>query len=235
MRFEGSLLSVLLSPKKFGCRIEIDNPLVTSNSTEMRSQALYRLLCQWNEGHHHSSAMEVLFGSAASPLTLALLLQIYTSTRDHSIYEHLYDDVVPCFRWLAQDEQLNIAILSNNTVNIPLGQVATHELGSLVTLSMNSADLGCKKPSPVSYLSITQKLNVHPSRVLFIGDDYECDVVGPRGLGMKTGQLCRHLFSESKESRNSIQENLGSSPDLLLISLGVQEVRQKLYQKFLPP
>ena len=168
-------------------------------------------------------------------LTLAISLQIYTSTRDRSIYEHLYDDVVPCFRWLAQDEQLTIAILSNNSVNIPLGQVATHELGSLVSLSMNSADLGCKKPSLVSYLSITQKLNVHPSRVLFIGDDYECDVVGPRGLGMKTGQLCRHLCSGGEERRNDIRENFGgASPDLLLTSLGVQEVRQKLYEKFLP-
>jgi FMN phosphatase YigB (HAD superfamily) len=156
-------------------------------------------------------------------------LQIYTSARDQLIYSHLYDDVIPCFRWLVHDEQLPIAILSNNTVNIPLGEAANHELGSLVTLSMNSADLGCKKPSLVSYLSVTQRLNAHPSRVLFIGDDHECDVVGPAGLGMKTGQLCRHLLSEEKERRRDSHSREDSTkervqPDLLLTSLAVQEV-----------
>jgi FMN phosphatase YigB (HAD superfamily) len=87
----------------------------------------------------------------------------------------------------------------------------------------------------VTYLSVSQKLDVHPSRVLFIGDDRESDVVGPAEFGMKTAQLCRHLSPLLTKQLQPQPQEQQQQPDLLLTSLAVPEVRRKLYQKFLSP
>jgi FMN phosphatase YigB (HAD superfamily) len=199
------------SPHSF-LRIEAENPLVGHNYTEIRSQALHHLLEESNQLHHHAEAMEV-----------------YTSTRD-LISHHLYDDVLPCFRWLVHEEEIPIAILTNSQVQIP--KTTEDEFGSLVSLVMNASEMGCSKPSLVAYLSVTQRMNVHPSRVLFIGDDYQCDVLGPSQLRMQTAHLCRHIVNEDKMSTLSYSDQ-EVRPDLVLRSLDLHELRDKIFQKYL--
>lgn len=97
---------------------------------------------------------------------------------------------------------------------------------------MNSSDIGDLKPSPLTYLAVLQRMNVHPSRVLFIGDNYECDIRGPAKLGMKTGHLCRHLLTEQKLLSQEYPEG-EIRPDLLLKSLEIAEINEKICHKFL--
>lgn len=50
------------------------------------------------------------------------------------------------------------------------------------------------KPSPVPFISISQRTGVHPSRILFIGDSFEKDVIGATACGMTGGLILRRDF-----------------------------------------
>jgi putative hydrolase of the HAD superfamily len=46
--------------------------------------------------------------------------------------------------------------------------------------------LGCAKPDPRAYSSLAAALTLAPSEILFVGDEPQADVVGPRAAGMRT-------------------------------------------------
>jgi putative hydrolase of the HAD superfamily len=48
-----------------------------------------------------------------------------------------------------------------------------------------SSDVGCKKPNPRIYMIALDRLNLDPEEVLFVGDSYENDLVGPLKIGMQ--------------------------------------------------
>ena len=60
--------------------------------------------------------------------------------------------------------------------------------------SLGACDVGSMKPSPVPFIAIAQRTGVHPSRILFIGDSFEKDVIGARAVGMTGGLLLRNNF-----------------------------------------
>ena len=51
------------------------------------------------------------------------------------------------------------------------------------------------KPSPVPFMAISQRTGVPPSRILFIGDSFEKDVLGATAVGMTGGLLARNDFT----------------------------------------
>lgn len=50
------------------------------------------------------------------------------------------------------------------------------------------------KPSPIPFIAISQRTGIPPSRILFIGDSFENDVVGAHAVGMTGGLLLREDF-----------------------------------------
>lgn len=61
-------------------------------------------------------------------------------------------------------------------------------------ISLGACDVGSMKPSPVPFIAIAQRTGVHPSRILFIGDSFEKDIIGARAVGMTGGLLLRNNF-----------------------------------------
>ncbi len=57
-----------------------------------------------------------------------------------------------------------------------------HIFDAVVTFN----ETGERKPSPVTFLTILQKLNVKPEEALMIGDWIERDIIGAANIGMKT-------------------------------------------------
>ena len=51
---------------------------------------------------------------------------------------------------------------------------------------LDSAEIGIEKPDHRIFLSALESLDLPPSRVVFVGDSYERDIVPARELGMKT-------------------------------------------------
>lgn len=62
---------------------------------------------------------------------------------------------------------------------------------SLFDFVITSVKEGWKKPHPLIYQAALQKAGTSPDRVLFIGDDYTNDYVGPGKMGFQTLYLDR--------------------------------------------
>jgi HAD superfamily hydrolase (TIGR01549 family) len=77
--------------------------------------------------------------------------------------------------WL-KNNNIKIGILTNGNANILLCNV----LNKYSDINMNAGDIGSLKPSPLPFLSIIQRMNVLPSRVLMVGDNYHHDIIGNR-------------------------------------------------------
>ncbi len=51
--------------------------------------------------------------------------------------------------------------------------------------------MGCKKPDPAMYDGVAQTLQLSPAEILFVGDSWKNDVMGPRTHGMSAWQVKR--------------------------------------------
>jgi putative hydrolase of the HAD superfamily len=64
-------------------------------------------------------------------------------------------------------------------------------LGQYFEFVVDSAVIGAKKPEPKIYLEALRLAGAEPAKVLFVGDDYQRDVVAPRAQGMQARHVCR--------------------------------------------
>jgi putative hydrolase of the HAD superfamily len=62
-----------------------------------------------------------------------------------------------------------------------------NELGldPYVTHVVTSKDVGSEKPHPLIFLAALDSAGVEAEESVYVGDQYSCDVVGARGVGMK--------------------------------------------------
>jgi putative hydrolase of the HAD superfamily len=56
---------------------------------------------------------------------------------------------------------------------------------------MHAADVGASKPTLLPFMSLSQRLGIPPSRILYVGDSYDNDVVGAKRAGMSAALLTR--------------------------------------------
>ena len=58
-------------------------------------------------------------------------------------------------------------------------------LDSYITHVVTSKDVRSEKPHPLIFLAALDGAGVEASESVYVGDQYSCDVVGARGVGMK--------------------------------------------------
>jgi len=61
-----------------------------------------------------------------------------------------------------------------------------------------SGEIGWKKPSERIFAVALHKLSVPPEKAIFIGDDYEVDIVGAKNAGIRTVFLCKEPINCEK-------------------------------------
>lgn len=133
----------------------------------------------------------------------------------------MYADVLPCLEWLRQ-EGVGAGVFTNSNAAVSKGSV----LGSQLQIYLHAAEVGASKPSPVPFMALVQRMGVNPSRVLYVGDSYHNDVVGPHRAGMKTAYLRREGVTDSTYSE---MYNLCKvAPDIVLNSLHPSELVDKI-------
>ena len=106
----------------------------------------------------------------------------------------LYDDVVPTLTQL-KERGLVIGLITNVDRDItPLCQHVglTDWLGVVVT----SQEAGFNKPDPQIFRAALRKANLRPIEAIYIGDQYQIDVVGAKGAGMLGILIDRNGFFE---------------------------------------
>jgi hypothetical protein len=67
------------------------------------------------------------------PLVASLLFQLFVSIRS-DVSGHLYDDVIPCLKFLTKEIGVRVAVLTNGNANLTSCTV----LGEYVTLSLGT-------------------------------------------------------------------------------------------------
>jgi FMN hydrolase / 5-amino-6-(5-phospho-D-ribitylamino)uracil phosphatase len=90
-----------------------------------------------------------------------------------------YGEVIPALAALKQ--RFRLATLSNGNADLECIGLAHH-----FEVTLSAGALGCAKPDPRAYARLAEALTLRPAEILFVGDEPNADVVGPRTAGMQT-------------------------------------------------
>ena len=98
----------------------------------------------------------------------------------------LFNDVAPCLNDL-KGKGLVLGLISNVEHDIT---PTLKELGlaSWLSVTVTSQDSGLVKPRPEIFQEALRQAGVQPAEAVYVGDQYQIDIIGARGAGM-TGVL----------------------------------------------
>jgi putative hydrolase of the HAD superfamily len=120
----------------------------------------------------------------------------------------LHDDALPVLEALRR-RGLRTGILSNTPWGSPASlwreELARHGLRDAVDAEAFCEDVGWRKPDARAFRFILRRLRVEPGESLFIGDDPEWDIAGPRAIGMKATLIDR-IGDQAHEGENPIRD-----------------------------
>ncbi len=95
----------------------------------------------------------------------------------------LFDDVKPALDAL-KSRGLVLGLISNIEQDIA-GTLDKLGLRSRLGVVVTSQDAGSSKPKPEIFQYALRQAGVRPAEAIYIGDQYQVDVIGARGAGMK--------------------------------------------------
>jgi putative hydrolase of the HAD superfamily len=105
----------------------------------------------------------------------------------------LFDDVTPTLDDL-KGRGLALGLISN--VERDMTETITGlGLSSRLDVVVTSQDAGCAKPQPEIFREAAKRAGVQPSEAIYVGDQYQVDILGARGAGMKGILLDRNGYA----------------------------------------
>ena len=108
----------------------------------------------------------------------------------------LFDDVIPALDGLKK-RGLTLGLISN----IEQKMTATLEklgLAARLDIVVTSQDAGFTKPQPEIFRYALQKSGIKPADAVYVGDQYQVDMVGARGAGMQGILIDRDNYYQEK-------------------------------------
>ncbi|GAB1482125.1 HAD family hydrolase [Treponema sp.] len=87
-----------------------------------------------------------------------------------------------------RDDGLKLGLLSDFPPETKLENLG---LADLWDATLCSEYVGRLKPDPAPFLELAKRLGLPPERILYVGNSIPYDVVGARGVGMKTALIAR--------------------------------------------
>jgi putative hydrolase of the HAD superfamily len=106
----------------------------------------------------------------------------------------LFNDVLPALDDL-KGRGLTLGLISNVERNMT-GALDELGLSTRLDVVVTSQDAGANKPQPEIFRFALRKAGLQPAEAIYIGDQYQVDVVGARSAGMKAILLDRAGFHE---------------------------------------
>lgn len=104
----------------------------------------------------------------------------------------LFDDVVPTLTDL-KNRGITLGLISN--VEQDMTETMTRlRLPSWLEIIVTSQDAGFNKPQPEIFQEALRRAGVQPAEAIYVGDQYQVDVIGARGAGMKGILLDRNDY-----------------------------------------
>lgn len=126
---------------------------------------------------------QMILRGAGVEAPLALAGEIFQAIRRIPYQLALFDDAIPCLKAL-KERGMILGLITNIYSDMRdtcdrLG--ITEYLDFIVT----SGEVQSEKPHPPIFRYALRKAGVQPSEVVHVGDQYNSDVVGARGVGIK--------------------------------------------------
>ncbi len=171
-------------------------PVMTADDFLYREHARYSLAKRSQEekmalyAQYHGIILKEA-GIEASPELINAILKKWMSVDLKMV---LFDDVAPTLTQLKGRGQI-LGLISNEDRDItPLCE----ELGLFAWLQVvvTSKETGFSKPRPEIFQAAAKKALVEPSEAIYVGDQYQFDVVGANDAGMRGILLDRRGFFE---------------------------------------
>ena len=138
---------------------------------ELRQVALHRLL------HRREKTSNTIF-----PMTV----------RHGIIVSCIVSDVPNCWTSIRlvmldslKQKNIRTAICTDMTAHIQFRKILRLGIEHKIDCMVSSEEAGAEKASAVMYQTTLQKLGVLPAECVYIGDDYQRDIVGASRAGMK--------------------------------------------------
>jgi REG-2-like HAD superfamily hydrolase len=133
-----------------------------------------------------------IIGGAGAEINRDAALQILAKIREYKWEFQVYDDALPVLKTLKK-RGLILGLISN----VAQDMEATYTklgLQPYLNFKVTSAEVGYDKPRPEIFLAALKKAAVKPEEALYIGDQYQIDIVGARGVGIKALLIDRNDY-----------------------------------------
>ncbi len=112
-----------------------------------------------------------------------LIMGLLGKMRQFGLKQVLFDDVLPTLNELKK-QGLILGLISNVDQDIT-SLLDNLGLTALLQVVVTSQDAGFNKPSPEIFQEAVKRAGVQASEALYVGDQYQIDVVGANQAGMK--------------------------------------------------
>ena len=124
-----------------------------------------------------------LLSEAGIKPTMELIKDIIGRWYSYGFKLVLFDDALPAIKELSNNN-LILGLISNIERDISplLDELGLSELLKVVATSLET---GYTKPNPEIFRTALKKSGVKPEESIFVGDQYEIDVLGSESVGMK--------------------------------------------------
>lgn len=139
---------------------------------------------RWREGKDEAPFIRwwgVLSAEAGIQMPREVMLEITrrASNQAKSARWVLYDDTLPAMKMLKR-RGLVLGLISN----IVAGSAGAG-LEACLDLVVTSREVGANKPEPPIFLAALERAGVSAPEAVYVGDQYQTDVLGARGVGIK--------------------------------------------------
>jgi putative hydrolase of the HAD superfamily len=132
---------------------------------------------------------EIMLKEAGVKLDSKLALTLLERMRQTKLELVLFDDVRPALDTLKK-RGLVLGLISNVEQDMS-GTLDKLGLSARLTVVVTSQEAGAGKPRPEIFLYALQQAGITPSESIYVGDQYQVDVLGARGAGLKAILLDR--------------------------------------------
>jgi putative hydrolase of the HAD superfamily len=194
--------------KEFGIEVSPElfrRPLVTADEFIYGEIARFPLSqrSEKDKMNLYARYQEILLKEAGIEASEQLIRALLAKMRQLDMKLVLFDDVIPTLTDLKR-RGLILGLISNVDRDItPL--LAKLELNALLQVVVTSPEVGFNKPQPEIFLEALRKAGVKAEEAIYVGDQYQIDVVGANKVGMKGVLLDRGNYFEETANCPRIQ------------------------------
>jgi putative hydrolase of the HAD superfamily len=185
--------------KDFGIDVSAEvflRPLVTANEFIYQEIARRPLSQRSQEDKMaiYAQYQRILLEEAGIKADEKLVLAMLGKMQQLKMKLVLFDDVAPALNDL-KGQGLILGLISNVEQDMTK---TLNELGlpSWLDIVVTSTDAGFNKPQPEIFQEALRRAEVQPSEAVYVGDQYQVDVIGANQAGMKGILLDRYGYFE---------------------------------------